>query len=277
MEEQYIEANGIKLHTMITGTGPSLILLHGFPEFWYGWKNLILALKDEFKLVVPDLRGYNLSDKPEGVDQYHINVLVEDIHQLSKNLDLGKFTLIGHDWGGFISWAFAEKHPELLNKLIILNSPNPAIFQKHLLIYPAQQKASAYISRFAASSNADNLMKDNCQLLRNTIFGTASNKEGYSEEDVNKYLKAWNQPGAVWSGVKYYKANRDFSDLTGVIKVPTLVLWGMKDIFVLSSSLDDLPDYVEDLKIVTNEHASHWLVNDDIDFVASNIREFVRE
>ena len=130
IEEHFIETNGIKLHTIIVGSGEPIILLHGFPEFWYGWKNIILGLKSKFKLIVPDMRGYNLSDKPEGVDNYKVSILVEDIKGLAESLNLGKFYLVSHDWGGVVGWIFAEMYPEFLKGLIILNAPHPKIFQK---------------------------------------------------------------------------------------------------------------------------------------------------
>ncbi|MEJ2277049.1 MAG: alpha/beta hydrolase [Candidatus Lokiarchaeota archaeon] len=126
-EEKYIDSNEVKLHTLIFGSGKPVILLHGFPDFWYGWKDIILGLKEEFKLIVPDLRGYNLSDKPENQESYKIQYLIEDVRSICQTLQLEKVTLIGHDWGGMIAWIFAEQHPELLNKLIILNAPHPKI------------------------------------------------------------------------------------------------------------------------------------------------------
>ena len=116
VEERYIETNGIKLHTIMIGSGKPLILLHGFPDFWYVWKNVIMGLKDEFQLIIPDTRGINLSDKPEGVENYDLNLLVDDIKGLSESLQLGKFYLVGHDWGGVLAWAIAEKYPKLAGK-----------------------------------------------------------------------------------------------------------------------------------------------------------------
>ena len=112
IKEKYISINGIKLHTVIIGSGEPLILLHGFPDFWYGWKSIIPKLKDDFELIIPDLRGFNLSDKPKGIRKYRIELLVDDIHTLSEKLNLGSFFLAGHDWGALISWAFAEKYPK---------------------------------------------------------------------------------------------------------------------------------------------------------------------
>ncbi|GAG99770.1 unnamed protein product [marine sediment metagenome] len=120
IEERYIETNGITLHTVIIGEGEPLVLLHGFPDFWYGWKNLVPLIKDKFQLIIPDMRGYNLSDKPEGVENYRIELLIEDIIGLVKELNLKSIFLTGHDWGGVLSWFIAEKYPDKIRKLGII-------------------------------------------------------------------------------------------------------------------------------------------------------------
>ncbi|MFX1274977.1 MAG: alpha/beta fold hydrolase [Promethearchaeota archaeon] len=277
IEEQYVETNGIKLHTIISGKGNPVILLHGFPEFWYGWKNIILGLKDDFKLIVPDMRGYNRSGKPKGYENYTLDIIIEDIKGLSEQLNLGKFVLVGHDWGGVVAWAFAEKHPELLTKLIILNSPNPATFRKSIKESGSQRKASGYITQITAPDGEENLLKNNCEMLRATVFMTASNKNGYTEFDKEKYIEAWTQPGAIAGGINYYKANSDLSKWTGVINVPTLVIWGMKDVFLLPSLLDHLDEFVNDLMIIKSEKASHWINNDDPELVISSIKSFIND
>ncbi|MBN1801053.1 MAG: alpha/beta hydrolase [Candidatus Lokiarchaeota archaeon] len=276
LEEHFIEVNGVKLHTIIVGSGKPIVLLHGFPEFWYTWRTVIDGLKDSYKLIVPDLRGYNLSDKPQGVENYTYDVIVEDIKQLSEKLNLGKFTLVGHDWGGFISWAFAELHPELLDRVIILNAANPAIFLKHLLNNPAQQKASAYTYEMASPEGASNLLKDDCEMLKKTVFYLAANKEGYTEFDKEQYVKAWTQPGAMRASSLYYRANqKNFNKLTGIINIPTMVIWAMKDIFMLPELLDELPDYVKDLKVIRVENSTHWIMNDNPEVVVSSIRNYL--
>ncbi len=275
-EELYVSINGIKIHTIVSGEGKPIILLHGFPEFWYAWKNIILGLKEEYKLITPDLRGYNLSDKPPDIKHYKLDVIVDDIKGLSEQLDLGKFYLVGHDWGGVVAWAFAEKYPNLLNKLIILNAPNPALFGKSIKGNSSQRKASGYIQNLIAPDGADNLLRNDCEMLKATVFMTASNKEGYSNYDKEKYIEAWTQPGAINGGINFYKANSDLSEWTGIIKVPTLVIWGMKDIFLLPKLLDNLDDLVGDLTIIKSEKASHWINNDDPELVISSIRDFAK-
>ncbi|MBY8980719.1 MAG: alpha/beta hydrolase [Candidatus Lokiarchaeota archaeon] len=268
IEEKMIETNGIKLHTVIIGEGPPLVLLHGFPDFWYGWKNVINGLKKYYKLIIPDMRGYNLSDKPEGVENYKIKFLMDDLKGLIETLKLGKIFLAGHDWGGIVAWAFAEKYPELLKKLAILNAPHMKIFQQKLRTDKKQQKASYYIYEFLKPDGEKFLFENDSKWLKFAVF-----QKNFTEFDKKQYLGAWTQE-AILGGVNYYRANISFKDWKGNITVPTLVVHGMKDIAVLSSVLEGLSDYVDDLKIVRVENSSHWVMNDQPELVVSAFKEF---
>ncbi len=276
IEERYIETNGIKLHTVLIGTGEPIIMLHGFPDFWYGWKHIISGLKDEFRLIVPDTRGINLSDKPERDEDYYIEVLAEDIKGLSEALNLGKYTLVGHDWGGIIAWMFAEKYPELLKRLIILNAPHPLILSKKYMSNKSQKKASSFVFDFIKPGAEKVIMADDFKKLKGPIF------KAIDDIDKDKYREAWSRPGALAAGLRYYRASvrRQMSSrkklTTGIIKVPTLVIHGMKDTFILPAMLEGLEEYVKDLKIVRSEKGSHFVINDDPDTVISSIREFMR-
>ena len=271
IEEVFIETNRIKLHTIIVGSGEPLDLLHGFPEFWYCWSKVIPLLKDDFKLIIPDMRGYNLSDKPKCIENYKVEILIEDIKGLIERLELGKFNLAGHDWGGAVAWIFAEKYPQLLNKMIILNSPHHKIFAERLRIDKEQQKASFYIFEFYKPNGEKFIIENNYEQLRKFVF-----TENFSDSDKEKYIEAWSQQGAIEGGVNYYRANRSFDEWNGIIKVPTLVLWGMKDLFLKPQLLDGLSNYVKDIRIEINEGSSHWITHDAPEFVASKIQEFIQ-
>ncbi|NVM16348.1 MAG: alpha/beta hydrolase [Candidatus Lokiarchaeota archaeon] len=274
IEEKMIETNGIKLHTVMIGEGPPLVLLHGFPDFWYGWKSVIRGLQKNYKLIIPDMRGYNLSDKPEGVDNYKMEILMDDIKGLIEALSLEKIFLAGHDWGGVVAWAFAEKYPELLRKVAILNSPHSKIFQEKLRTDKNQQEASFYIFEFLKPDGEKFLFENEYKWLKFAVFEGMTNKSNFTDFDKEQYLNAWTQPGAIIGGVNYYRANTSFKDLTGKITVPTLVIHGMKDVAVLSSVLDGLSDYVNDLKIVRAENSSHWVMHDQPELVVSSFKEF---
>ena len=276
IEEKYIEGyNGVKLHTVIIGNGEPIILLHGFPDFWYGWKYVILGLQDDFQLIIPDTRGINLSDKPEGAKNYQIDILVDDIKELANKLNIKKFTLVGHDWGGAISWAFGYKYPELLNKLVIINAPHPKIFRKKIEKNPKQRRSSGYIFQLLKPGGEQSLLKNEMMGLKAAVFGTARKKNAFTEEDKQKYIDSWSQPNSILCGVNYYRANRTIEQSAENIEVPTLVIHGMKDNFVRPIVLEGLPEFVKNLQIVKAEKSSHWVMHDEPDLVASSIKDFV--
>jgi len=263
IEEKYIKTNGIKLHTVLIGHGEPLILLHGFPDFWFSWKKLIPLIKDRFQLIIPDMRGYNLSDKPEGVEKYKIELLIEDIHGLIEQFGFESVYLAGHDWGGVLSWFVAEKYPNKIKKLAIINAPHFKIFQDKLKNDEAQKNASSYISRFLQPGSEKFILANNFQVLRPDL-----------KEDGDKYIEAWSQPGSIVCGINYYRANMDYEDWTGVIKMPTLVIHGMKDGAILPVVLEGLNEYVEDLKIVRAKGLGHSAMKEDPQMVASEFLEF---
>ncbi len=275
IEEVYIDTNGIKLHTIVIGSGEPLILLHGFPEFWYCWKSVIPGLKENFKLIIPDMRGYNLSDKPNDVKKYKMEFLIGDIKGLIEELNLKRVYLAGHDWGGVVAWSFAEKYPNLLKKLIILNAPHPKIFQKRLRTDKKQQEASSYIFEFLKPQAEKKLYEDDYRRLKKAVFEDMFSKTNFTEFDKEKYKEAWSQPGAILGGVNYYRANTSFDEWTGIIELPTLVIWGMNDVALLPQQLEGLSDYVKNLKIVRSENSSHWITHDDPDLIISSIKEFI--
>jgi pimeloyl-ACP methyl ester carboxylesterase len=279
IEEEYIETNGIKLHTIMIGSGEPIILLHGFPEFWYCWKDIIPGLKEKYRLIIPDMRGYNLSDKPEGIEKYTLKILVDDIKGLAGALKLGKFYLAGHDWGGVVAWGFAEKYPHLLKKLIILNAPHLLIFQNLLSKDKTQQKASGYIFRFLQPNGENFLFEKDFQALKLAVFGMTTNKNAFSDFDKQKYIEAWSQPGAITAGVNYYRASvgnlSSAEEWNGIIKIPTLVIHAMKDMALTPKILEGLEEFVRDCKIVRIENASHWVLVDAPQSVISSILEFI--
>ncbi|MFW9928343.1 MAG: alpha/beta fold hydrolase [Candidatus Thorarchaeota archaeon] len=275
IEEKYIKTNDITLHTIVIGKGRPLILLHGFPDFWYGWKGIVPDLKTKFKLIIPDMRGYNLSDKPKGTQKYKMKFLIDDIKGLINALNLERPYLAGHDWGGVVAWGFAEKYSELIRKLIILNAPHLKIFTTLLQTNKAQQKASSYIFQFLKPGGEQFLFEDDFRWLKFAVFNSLQNKNALDDFDKKQYLKSWSQPNAIISGVKYYKANPSFDDFTGFIKVPTLIFHGMKDTALLPVILDGLEKYVEDLKILKLPNSSHWIMHEEPQLISTEIIEFL--
>ena len=266
VEEKFIHTNGIKLHTMLIGDGEPLVLLHGFPDFWYGWKKLIPLMKDEFQLIIPDMRGYNLSDKPEGVENYYIPLLIEDIIGLIKQLKFESVYLLGHDWGGVLSWFIADKYPTMIKKLGIINAPHFKIFREKLNSDEAQKKASYYIDMFLKPGNEKVLIDNDFERLR-------AGFKGQDPETEDKYVKAWSN-GTITCGVNYYRANMDYDDWSGVINVPTLVIHGMNDTAILPGVLEGLEKYVKDLRILRPEDLGHSPMKENPELIANAFKEF---
>jgi len=281
---KFIETNGVKLHCAIQGKGPTIIFLHGFPEFWYCWKNQIPEFSKKYRVVSPDMRGYNISDKPKGVEQYHLDILINDILGLIKALGDERVVLAGHDWGGIIAWAFAMTHPEVLNKLVILNAPHPAAFSRELKSNPEQKMASQYILMFTSPRGEEILSRRNYEYLKGIVFDGCADPAVFGAEDRSAYLEAWEQPGSITGGLNYYRANmKDGKVFTGipedrikrVIQVPTLVVWGEKDAALTLGLLNGLEEHVQNLAIIRIPEATHWVQHDAPDLVNRYIWDFI--
>lgn len=287
LQHNYAEVNNVRLHYVSAGQGEPIMFVHGFPEFWYTWKKQLAEFGKDHHVVAPDMRGYNLSDKPEGIDQYHINQLVADLIGLADHLGWNKFTLVAHDWGGYVAWWLAIKHPERLERLISINIPHPAIFRQVLASNPAQQQASAYIPRLRHPQSEMGLAANNYAALQQTVLSTGL-KEGYfTEADKEPYLTAWAQPGALTGMVNYYRKVRfgvsgeapdpllDHSKEATTVKVPTLVIWGENDQALITDNLNGLEEYVPNLKIIRVPEGSHWVVHKHPDLVNQYIRDYL--
>lgn len=285
IRHESVDCGSVKLHCAIAGeTGrPLMLFLHGFPEFWAAWRKPMAYFAERGWLcVAPDLRGYNLSDKPEGVDAYKAKHLVNDVLAVAAHYAHGKIVLVAHDWGGAVAWAVAIGHPDRLERLVMINSPHPYLFWRELSNNPAQQKASEYMNLFRLPK-AERVLQENgyARLLAAfTHLGEAWRAE---------LVAAWSQPGALTGGLNYYRASPLYpptADDPGakklrlepkdfMVRVPTLVLWGERDTALLTGCLDGLGQCVPDLKIVRAPDASHWIVHERLDLVCSEIERFV--
>ncbi|MHA1171332.1 MAG: alpha/beta fold hydrolase, partial [Candidatus Heimdallarchaeota archaeon] len=271
IEERYIEVNGVKLHTVIVGKGEPIILLHGFYDFWYSWKDVMIALKDEYKLIVPDTRGINTSEKPEGVDNYYPEVLINDVKVLAEVLELGKFILVGHDWGGSIALGFATMYPELLKKLIVLNTMHSGLLAKLIRTDKEFRSSASYQLDFIKKGSEDTLAPQDWESFNDNLL---AKKDDFDKE---MYLKAWKQPGALKAGLNYYRAaykrareGKNPEDWGGKIDVPTLVIWGKKDKVLRPILASGLEDFIPNIKIVWSEEAGHFILADDPKIVISS-------
>src|ERR1700682_5039461 len=290
---QYAEVNGVRLHYVSAGKGPLVLFLHGFPEFWYEWKNQLAELSKDHLVVAPDMRGYNLSDKPNSEEQYRMSYLVDDVLSLADHFSHGKkFVLVAHDWGGAVAWAFAIAHPERLEKLVIVNAPHPGVFGRLLASDTKQQQASQYMLMFRSAQAEQMLSANNYTPLVNAVLGAGLKDGVFTEDDKQEYIKAWSQPGGLTGGLNYYRANRvgppppdgkgtstgNFAvDPTALnVKVPTLVIWGEKDTALLTSNLDGLDQFVPNLTIKRIPEGTHWVIHEKPAEVNDAIRDFIK-
>jgi len=289
-KHEYAEVNDIRLHYVTVGKGKLIMFLHGFPEFWYEWKNQLTEFGRDYQAVAPDMRGYNLSSKPADVEHYRMKYLVEDVRQLAEHLGHRKFILVAHDWGGPVAWALAMRRPDYLEKLIIINAPHPLIFERELRQNPAQQKASQYMLMFRSPEAEQTLSADNYAWLVGAVLADGLKQGYFTEEDRQAYLEAWSQPGALTGGLNYYRAAA-LGPLTGegdepsggstadpslfTVKVPTLVVWGEKDVALLTGNLEGVDQFVPDLTIKRIPAGSHWVVHEKPALVNGYIRDFI--
>ncbi len=286
----YAEVNGIRLHYASAGAGPLILFAHGFPQFWYAWKAQLAEFGRDHRTAAPDLRGYNLSSKPDGVESYRVRHLVEDLRALAAQLGSDRFTLVGHDWGGVVAWAFAIQHPELLRRLVIVNVPHPGVFARELRENPAQRRASAYIPKLRDPGAAALLAADGYRKLVNMALRDGLERGYFGEEDRAAFIAAWSQPGALTGALNYYRAMRlgptvdgadrpmtdassDHSSL--IVRVPTLVIWGERDTALLPGNLDGLDAFVPDLTVKRIPDGSHWVIHEHPALVNRYIREFI--
>jgi epoxide hydrolase 4 len=288
----FAELNGVRLHYVEDGAGKLFLFLHGFPEFWYGWKKQIAEFRSAFHVVAPDLRGYNLSSKPEGVDSYRLELLLEDVRCLIRHLGADRCILAGHDWGGFLAWMLAAVSPQLVDKLIIVNAAHPAIFLRELRDRPAQRQASQYMVSFRANPDIERVISADHFANFDRLFVQPGLAKGYFDEaDRRAYHDAWSQPGALTAGLNYYRAAQlgplEAGSpipqplallLNGLrIEAPTLVIWGEQDPYVLTGNLEGLEAFVPRLQLRRVPDATHWVIHEKSALVNSYIREFVGE
>ncbi|NEQ34674.1 MAG: alpha/beta hydrolase [Leptolyngbya sp. SIO4C5] len=229
-----IATNGIQLHFVTQGEGPLMLMLHGFPEFWYSWRHQIPAFAAAYKVVALDLRGYNKSDKPAGIEAYAMSQLIADVQGAIAALGYEDCVLVGHDWGGAIAWSFAEAYPQKVERLIVMNLPHPAKFAEAFQTFNWQQMSrSWYVLAFQVPWLPELILQQNdCQPIAEMLRGAAARQEAFTPEDLEAYRRAAAQPGALTAMVNYYRSA--FFALTeeksyGVLPVPTLLIWGEQD------------------------------------------------
>jgi epoxide hydrolase 4 len=306
-QDNYTEVNGVRLHYASVGQGPLVLFLHGYPSFWYQWKDQMTEMGRDHLAVGLDMRGYNLSSRPEGLEPYKMPHLIEDVRQVVEKIagKQKKFILVGHDWGANVAWVFAMFHPEMLDKLIIVNGAHPFVSERELRENPAQRYASNYFfvfNKFLAAGERpvdENDTSESASRRAHSGFVDAEVRSGrYTEQDRQMWIDAWSQPGSTTAGLNYYRANHrnpPFNDLhpastiptswsakeitqgaaTTIIKTPTLVIWGMKDTAILSGHLSGLDKLVPNLSVRLYPDDDHWVMLEKATSVAHDIRRYI--
>ncbi len=282
VQHRYVTTNGVALHVVTAGPqdGPLVILLHGFPEFWYGWRRQIPALAEAgFTVWAPDQRGYNLSDKPRGSNSYNLDTLADDILGLIHAADRERAFVVGHDWGGAVAWWLARVFPERIEKLVILNSPHGSALSKMLRQSRAQRMRSAYMFFFQVPVLPEAILglADWRPLL--WLLGRTSNQGAFSQADLTAYRQAFSRPRAMTSMLQWYRTNlqsRPSRRGRRRVSVPTMLLWGSQDSFFTPELASESLGYCEDARLEWLEGATHWLHLEQPEQVNEEIITFLR-
>ena len=263
LAHQYARVNGIRMHYVTAGAGPPVLLLHGFPEFWYAWRNQIPALAERFTVIAPDLRGYNETDRPNW--GYETDVLVADVVGLLAALGHERAAVVGHDWGGALAWFTAMAHPQRVARLAVLNCPHPAIFGQALRTNPRQLLRSWYMGFFQLPFLPEMMLSADNYAAIDRIFRGAERRPGtFSDEDLAEYKRALSQPGALTAALNYYRAGwrameRVVGDNVPIITAPTILIWGEDDLALGKELTEGTERYASDLAKHFIPNCSHWV------------------
>jgi pimeloyl-ACP methyl ester carboxylesterase len=263
LQHRFVEANGLRFHLVEAGSGPMVLLLHGFPEFWYAWRRQIPALAARFRVVAPDLRGYNLSDKP--ASSYNVRTLATDVPALIRALGEQRAHVVGHDWGGMLAWTAAAHDPDVVDRLAIMNAPYPAMFLRELTHNPKQWLKSWYIGLFQIPGLPEWLFRRrHARPLASMLRGSSLTPEAFSDADLAAYRRAALRPGAMHAALAYYREMVSPSSLTEAnqlppITAPTILIWGMQDTALASDLTQGVDAWVPQARVERIPDASHWV------------------
>lgn len=274
-----IMTNGIRMHYVTQGNGPLIVLLHGFPEFWYSWRYQLPFLAERgYTVVAPDLRGYNDTDKPR--TGYDVPTLLRDIAGLIKGLGQEKAIIIGHDWGGVLAWAFAMSYPQMTERLIVMNAPHPQAMQRAFRTLK-QLRKSWYIFAFQLPWLPENaLLRNNAYEIGRMLKGAAVQKSAFPNEVLATYQEAMSKPGAMTAALNYYRqlirhplrSAKNYAS----IGVPTLLIWGEQDIALGIELTYGLEQWVPNIQIKRIPDSGHWVQQEKPELVNTLIAEFLR-
>jgi pimeloyl-ACP methyl ester carboxylesterase len=268
---------------------PAIILLHGFPESHRTWREIAPRLRERFRLVIPDQRGFAGSDRPQELEAYKTATLVEDVFALADALSIDRFSLVGHDWGGAVAWAAAMRGDRRLERLAIVNSPHPFLFQKSLIEDSGQRAASQYINAFRAPGFETMIETKGFDWFFKKTFSSHVDLSLISASEKRQYFADWSQPGALTAMLNWYRSSPLVVPPPGMtvplpdallrlskrIGIPTLVVWGMRDRALLPVQLEGLSEVVADIEILRIADAGHFAPWEAPDEVAAALAPFL--
>jgi epoxide hydrolase 4 len=275
-----IKTNGINLHYVSQGQGKLMLMLHGFPEFWYSWRYQIAEFSPDYHVVAIDLRGYNDSDKPQALSAYKMSELVADVKGVINGLGYEDCILVAHDWGGAIAWNFAYDYPEMVEKLIVMNFPHPTKFMAGLKTWSQLQK-SWYIFWFQLPWLPELMFQtNNYQAIASVFMDMAINKSAFTPENLSAYQNAAAKPGALTAMINYYRANFNISlgniaRNYGILNLPTLMIWGEEDTALGKELTYGTDACVSDLELKYIHNCSHWVQQEQPELVNQYMRDFL--
>jgi pimeloyl-ACP methyl ester carboxylesterase len=281
-QAKFVPVGDVRLHTIFAGPedGPLAILLHGFPENWYSWRHQIPLLAEMgYRVVAPDQRGYNLSDKPVGVEAYRTAHLTRDVHGLVRALGRTEATIIGHDWGGVVAWRFAMEFPQALDRLVVLNAPHPEAFARELRQGWDQRLRSWYALFFQLPWLPETVLTFSPQETARLFFErTATRTDAFDEDALSRMASALAQPGAMRAMLNWYRAAVRFPSETASrpIDSPTLLLWGEDDVALSKALTFNLVEWVPEIQVRYILNCGHWVQNEAPDEVNAHLKSFLQ-
>jgi pimeloyl-ACP methyl ester carboxylesterase len=274
------KVGAISLHVAEAGpdSGPAVILLHGFPEFWFGWRHQIDALADAgFHVIVPDQRGYNLSDKPKAIEDYDLDPLARDITGLADVLGIEQYALVGHDWGAGVAWWIAQQNPKGLRRLAIMNAPHPALWRRAMGADPVQRKLSRYVRLLGVPVLPEMLVR--AGRYKSLSDAISESTRPMSDDERNEYRKAWSQVGALTGMINWYRAilrRRFDAPPASNIGVPTQIIWGARDRYASLSLAEPSKALCVRANLIVFDEATHWVQHDEALRVNTMLLEFLK-